>query len=198
MNSQQQRQPWDQIENEPSLWFKRFTAFRLMEPLRTVSEVFKQECAARGAKRKSKVPDGGWYDVAREWHWEERAAAWDAYQTAQQEQAIVKERAKVLKSRYALTHKRIQTLDRLAQKLLDYADDETKVWLLDVKAIGTGPSAERVDLVQFNDGLFREIRAHFADIAAELGERVKKTDTTITNLPKEYIGIDDDDDGSEP
>ena len=102
----------------------------------------------------------------------------------------------MLRSRYALAHKRIEELDRLAQKLIDYAKEEKNIWLLDVKAIGTGPDAERVDLVQFNDALFREIRAHFADIAAELGERVKKKDVTVTELPPNvYLGFDPDQDG---
>jgi len=129
--------------------------------------------------------------------WQERVREYDAEQARFQGEAILQERTKILKFRYALMHKRIEQLDRIAQKLLDYAEDEEKVWLPDVKAIGNGPGAERVDLVQFNDALFREIRAHFADIASELGERVKKTDTTVTVIPKTYLDLDPDEDGSE-
>ncbi len=48
---------------------------------------------------------------------------------------------------------------------------------------------ERVDLVQFNDALVREIRACLADIASEMGERVKKTEATLKDFPKVYINM---------
>lgn len=169
------------MDGEPLLWFQRFTRFRLMQPTRSISQVFQEENSKKLEKtRKSPEPDGTWYAKSKEWQWEERANAWDAYQTQEQEKIIAKEREQVIKFRYALMHKRVQQLDRLAQQLLDYAKEEDKVWMLDVKAIGNGPDAERVDLMRFNDALFREIRAHFADIAAELGERVKTTKQEIT------------------
>lgn len=169
------------MEGEPPLWYQRFTRYRLMEPTRSIAAVFQEENSKKLEKtRKSPEPDGTWYAKAREWQWDERVNAWDIHQSQEQEKIIAKEKEQVLKSRYALVHKRIEQLDRIAQKLLDYAEEEDKVWMLDVKAIGNGPDAERVDLVRFNDALFREIRAHFADIAAELGERVKTTKQEIT------------------
>ncbi len=53
---------------------------------------------------------------------------------------------------------------------MDMIKDPAKIWLPDVKSIGTGPTAERVDLVQFNAPLIRELRACLDDIAAELGD----------------------------
>ncbi len=79
---------------------------------------------------------------------------------------------RILTSGYALMHRRVEALDKLAKKLEGYLEDESKIWLADVKAIGL----ERVDLVQFNADLFKEYRATFADLASELGQRVKKTD----------------------
>jgi len=83
---------------------------------------------------------------------------------------------RILTSGYALMHRRVEALDRLAKKLEAYMEDEHNIWLPDVKSIGTGPTAERVDLVTFNDRLLSEYRATFADLASELGQRVKKTD----------------------
>ena len=86
-------------------------------------------------------------------------------------------------------------LNEQAEKLIAMIDDPSKVWVPDVKAIGSGPLAERVDLVQFNAALFHEIRATFDDIAKELGERVKKAEMKVT-LPKAYLEsaeeLDDD------
>ncbi len=79
---------------------------------------------------------------------------------------------RILTSGYALMHRRVEALDKLSKKLEAYLEDESKIWLLDVKAAGL----ERVDLVQFNADLFKEYRATFADLASELGQRVKKTD----------------------
>ena len=80
----------------------------------------------------------------------------------------------ILNDGYALMHRRVEALKNLSLKLEGYLAEEDKVWLPDVKAVGTGEFAERVDLVQFNDALIREYRATFADIASELGQRVKK------------------------
>jgi phage terminase small subunit len=88
--------------------------------------------------------------------------------------------AHILNAGYAAMHRRVEALDKLAKKLESYMEDEQKIWLPDVKAVGTGEFAERVDLVTFNDALISEYRATFADLAAELGHRVKKTKQEIT------------------
>jgi hypothetical protein len=95
-------------------------------------------------------------------------------------------------------HKRVEQLNTLVEGLIAMVGDENKVWVPDVKSVGTGPNAERVDLVQFNDALFREIRSHFADIAAELGERVKKSESTVHVLPKTYLDTEENEDGVDP
>jgi hypothetical protein len=89
---------------------------------------------------------------------------------------------RVLTSGYALMHRRVEALDKLSKKLEAYMEDEHNIWLPDVKSIGTGPTAERVDLVQFNDRLISEYRATFADLASELGQRVKKQEIEHSGL----------------
>lgn len=200
--SDEQQQIWARQAGEPLTWYRRFERYRLMEPIRSIAAVFQDEEREKKRDKPRTKPTGDWYEAAKKWRWDERVAAWDVYLDGQIEQQIAIERKKVLRSRYALAHKRIEELDRLAQKLIDYAKEEKNIWLLDVKAIGTGPDAERVDLVQFNDALFREIRAHFADIAAELGERVKKKELTgkdggPVEFEIELVGNSPDDDDSE-
>ena len=130
--------------------------------------------------------------------WQDRVRLYDAEQAKVQDVIIAEERARILKSRYALMHKRVELLDRKIQQLVDITDAEKGIWIPDVKSVGTGPDAERVDLVQFNSDAFKELREFLDDIAAELGERVKKADTTVTIVPKTYLDLDESEDGSEP
>lgn len=189
-----ERLPWHQQEHESLLWFRRFERYRLMEPVRSVAAVFREEI---GDIERTEPP-GRWYDETKKWKWEERAAAWDAHLVELEEKVIAQEREKVLRNGYALMHKRVETLNKLAEKLVAWTDEEDKVWLPDVKAIGTGPDAERVDLVQFNAQLFLLIERYFKGIAEELGERVKKKDITVTELPANVYLMDPDQDGVEP
>lgn len=190
-----EQQPWEQMEGEPLLWYKRFTRFRLMEPVRSIAAVFHEEKASKNPEKPRRNPDNDWYEAAKQWSWEERASAWDAVQIAHLEQSIASEKARVLLEGYAVMHRRVARLNAEVEQLLTYAQDESKVWMADVKAVGF----ERVDLVQFNASLFHEIREHFADIAAELGERIKKKEVSYKELPPDvYVGITEDDEGSEP
>lgn len=206
---------WNQQPGESALWFGRFERYRLMWP-HSIVEVYRDEWRTERRKARQGEDKGGkegvdstlesetpkeapgkWYEMASRFRWEERASAWDAEQMASIEQRITAERAQIALLPYAQMHRRVAALNEQAEQLLAMAKDPDKVWLPDVKAIGNGPLAERVDLVQFNAALFHEIRATFDDIAKELGERVKKSETTIKSLPKVYIDIDQDEDGSE-
>lgn len=184
---------WERQPNEPLTWHKRFTRFRLMEPVRSIAAVFQEEEAERNREKPRTKPTGDWYEIAKEWSWEERVAAWDEFLEEQTEKQLIAERKKVLKSGFAVMHKRVKELDAITTRLIGYLDDENNVWLPDVKAIGTGPHARQVDIVHFNSALFGEIRNYLGDIAAEMGERVKKNETAITSLPANvYIGFNPD------
>jgi hypothetical protein len=187
-----QQHPWERMPEESLLWYHRFEAFRLMEPVRSIAAVFREEEAEKNRGKPRTDPPGQWYEAAKQWRWEERAAAFDLHQDAEIEKRIVAERKKVLRSRFALQHKRIETLDRVAQQLLDYLEDEANVWLPDVKAV----AGERVDILRFNAPLLDSLRGYLGDIAAEKGERRAKNDVYIKELPKEY-NFDPDQDGVE-
>jgi hypothetical protein len=194
-DEQPQQQEWNQLPDESDLWFSRFTRFRLMQPVRKIPLVFQQEQAEenRGKQRNLRTdPPGEWYEIAKKWRWRERAAAWDAQSNADLEELIAAERAQIIKRGFALQHKRIQALDAMATHLLKEFSQKDKLWLPDVKAIGVGKDQERVDLITFNDALVRELRGCFADLASEMGERVKKTEATLKDFPKVYINMPDD------
>jgi hypothetical protein len=175
---------WKRQPEEPSGWYKRFTKFRLMEPDRKISKVFREEEQAAVKKGRTKparsLPNGTWYAQAQKWEWQARAEAWDAWVAGVLEKHIAREKAQVLTSGLALMHKRIEVLNGLAQQLLAYTADKHLVWLPDVKSVGTGSTARQVDLIRFNAELFSELRAMLADIAAEKGERVKTTKSELS------------------
>lgn len=205
---------WSRLPGETPLWFGRFECYRLMWP-HSIPHLYRLEWREqrrkeregeekRGKERKiditleleaPKEAPGKWYEMAAKWKWRERAAAYDASVTAKLEAEIEPERARVLVEGFAQVHRRIAILNAKALQLLAMTEDPNKVWLPDVKSVGTGEFAERVDLVQFNSALFHELRATFADIAAELGERVKKKELAITELPANVYGFDPDQDG---
>lgn len=193
--SDEQPKLWERMENEPPIWYRRFERFLFMFPKRSVAAVFHEENSKKLEKtRKNDDPDGTWYEKAKEWRWDERAQAWDDEQFAEE----MKSAARVRRSGFALQHKRILALQELVDGLIDESKIQERVWLPDVKAIGNGPEAERVDLVQFNDALFKEIREYITDIAEEMGERVKKKDISIKALPPNvYIGFNPDEDGTD-
>lgn len=182
---------WEKQEGEPAIWFRRFERYRLMFPRRSVAAVYHEEHPQTNPDKPRQKPGHDWYDIANRWHWQERAEAWDAHEFAEEEKIKVR----VMRSGFALQHNRILMLQEQLRALLARTKDEQQVWIPDVKAVGF----TQVDLVQFNDALFKEIREFTTDIAEEMGERVKKKDVTVTQLPPDrYDGIGPDEDGSVP
>lgn len=112
--------------------------------------------------------------------WAERATAFDATWEARKNA----ERQAVMDYGLALDYERVRRLLRLADFLeaqlyeQGEAGEFHNVWLPDVKAIGSGEFAERVDIERFNGSLLAEYRAVLDDIAKETGGRIKKTDIT--------------------
>ena len=109
----------------------------------------------------------------------------------------------VMESGLALDHERVVRLKDLAHFLLDEIektntvtiedDDGEKVktedgqrpnvWLADVKQIGSGEHAERVDIVRYNSAIFSDLRGLLDDLAKETGGRVIKQDHTTDGKP---------------
>jgi hypothetical protein len=76
--------PWDRLPDEPKRWFTRFTAFRLAGAGRTIESVWRNEPKRSNAKR----PSSTWAQRVKEFHWWDRAEAWDQHMTAQAEAAL--------------------------------------------------------------------------------------------------------------
>lgn len=177
MVSDKQVNSWDRQPSEPLLWYRRFTALRLMSPVRSIAAVYQQE-SNNDEKVRSNAP-GRWYEVARRWNWEARCTAFDEHQTLELEAQLAAEKKKVLSEGYALVHERVKTLNVLAKKLVaDIA--KGKMYRNDVRSIGTGKDARQVNVELFEEGVIRELRACLDDIAKELGERVRVSKQEIT------------------
>lgn len=70
--------PWERIDGEPHRWFRRFEAYRLMGPGRSLVAACNQERVAAG-KRESPQAPGSWRAAARDWGWKARAESWDQH-----------------------------------------------------------------------------------------------------------------------
>lgn len=140
-----------------------------------------------------------------EFDWQLRASAYDAELEAEKNE----KRRQVFEQGLALDYERVTKLKRLAsfleKQILDEIDaalsvnapyspppgfENYKVWLPDVKQIGSGEDAERVDIVRFNAALISEFRAALDDLAKETGGRRQKVDHLISNL--DYRRLTDD------
>ena len=110
-------------------------------------------------------------------NWQDRVGERDAEIAVAYFEAIKK---KAMDASYAFWPKRVHDLIDLAELLYDEINTVDKRWVPDVKQIGGGEYAERVDIVRFNSPLIREFREALDDIAAEMGERVKSVRADIT------------------
>lgn len=146
------------------------------------------------------VPITGSIGTLKHWStdygWMERASAYDATWEARK----TAEREAVLGYGLAHDYERVRRLYRLAAMLeaqiyeRGIYGDLHNLWVPDVKSIGTGEFAERVDIERFNSALLEQYRKVLEDIAKETGGRVAKTDITSggKEIPVLIIGMDVD------
>lgn len=109
-----------------------------------------------------------------EFNWQERAAEYDQRIEAEKDEAARAYRAAIMEEGFALDHERVKSLKRLAKHLQREIRNEQRVWLPDVKQIGAGEHAERVDIIRFNSALIDQFRGTLDDIAKEVGGRKQK------------------------
>lgn len=113
-----------------------------------------------------------------DYDWKQRASLYDAELEAQRNE----KRRKEFEAGLALDYERVNSLKRLANRL----EDELKqyLWLDDVKSVGSGENAERIDLIRFNSALVEQYRATLDDIAKETGGRKVRTENLNIDLSK--------------
>jgi len=124
-------------------------------------------------------------DTLKNWskrfRWQERASEFDASWEARKNA----EREAILGYGLAHTYERVRKLYRLADLLESQIYERGELgalhnlWLPDVKAIGSGEFAERVDIERFNSPLLEQYRKVLEDIAKEVGGRVQKQEVSV-------------------
>lgn len=148
----EEREAWEQLEGEPNLWYGRFALYRLLGPKRSLRLAHRQEVTK--SRQKPQYLPGSWHDASQQWNWRERAEAWDAARLEELEF----EANQVLSEGLALMHERVKVLKKRADKLDKMLEKEKK------------PSSYMIE----------QWRGLLADIAEEMGERVKTTKQDIT------------------
>ena len=112
--------------------------------------------------------------------WQERAAAYDARLEADKDART----AEIMQSGLAVAHERVVKLKDLAGflegQLYEQGEDGVyhNVWLPDVKQIGSGLDAERVDIERFNAPIIEQYRGTLDDLAKETGGRKERHEVT--------------------
>jgi len=131
------------------------------------------------APTRSRATLWGW---SSRYGWAGRAAAYDqALDDAKTARA-----QEVMASGLALAHERVVELKELAAFLKGQLYEQGRdgvyhnVWLPDVKQVGSGKDAERVDLERFNAALIEQYRATLDDLARETGGRKQEHQVDLT------------------
>lgn len=155
LQQQIERDAWDQLDDEPDSWFYKFSQFRLLGPRRSMRKVYRIWREEKyGQDMKEHTAPAIWAEKAKQYHWVERAHAWDVARLEEKEE----EAEKVYSEGLSLAHNRVDHLKKLAQKMEDY--------LLDKRTTRLSPH------------LIEQLRGTYDDIAKELGQRVKETRLT--------------------
>lgn len=99
--------------------------------------------------------------------------------------------SEALNSGFAVKENRIAAMNELATKIFEELLGEGgKLWLQNVKGIGSGPDYERVEYEEFNRSGVEALRGLMDDIATEVNQRIRRTDVTTKDKPIQGSGLD--------
>lgn len=141
-------------------------------------------------QKSNKRATGCWVKWSSLYQWVVRAAERDKEQERIKDEVLKAEIEKIMSTGYAAVHKRVKHLDKLAKRQWKDMQKRELVWLPDVKQIGGGEFAERVDIIRYNAGLDEQFRKSLEDIAKETGGRVTKQEVSGPNggpLPIQFL-----------
>ena len=150
------------MADEPNRWYQQFERYRLLGPTRSLLAAYNQWRIEKSRKASTSCTKS-WRVMAEQWRWQARAEAWDKHCSDQASARAEAERVEVLASGFAQRHARVRALDELAQLLLEDTLEGLR-----------GMNDKR----WFSAAQVRELRGLLDDLAAEMGERVKRADIT--------------------
>lgn len=129
--------------------------------------------------------------------WQARANAYDSEIERQKTAELEARRKEAMLTGLALDYERVLKLKHLADTLAGEIWDNDgefirdAVWLPDVKSIGSGEYAERVDIVRFNKAILDEFREILNDLAKETGGRRESPGTQDNPLFNVEMTLDE-------
>jgi len=151
--------------------------FLRMGPGRSLRDLWRQY----NKSEQNQTPTRSWGTLAAwssRYEWASRAEVYDLQLEADKNER----RDEIMASGLALVHERVDKLKWLADFLEEQINEQGEdgvyhnVWLPDVKQIGSGEYAERVDIERFNAALISEYRATLDDLAKETGGRKQRVE----------------------
>ena len=169
-----EQEPWARHEGEPNNWYSRFLSYLQMGPSRSLLGAINAESVQKSSKKFNGTPQP-WLDAFKKWHWKERAEAWDEYR-----------RKQVFTQGNAYDLARIEKLSKYSERLEQQID-----LMLD-------SLPKKIKKPWFNQFLYEKYLQSLEALAAETGGRVKKSEVSVKELPKVYVDLEPDEDGSEP
>jgi len=126
--------------------------------------------------------------------WVKRAEQYDAMIEEEKTQIALD----MMRSGLALDYERVDKLkslfDLLFGELMEEGEDGLlhNLWLPDVKSIGSGEFAERVDIERYNSPIIGDLRGLLDDLAKETGGRVKMQEVKHAGEIKGYVSFSPD------
>jgi len=154
---------WEQMEDEPGLWYQRFEVYRAMGIRRSVRGCW--DIRRRGDEKDTlngKAPSANWNQNAIKWQWKQRALEWDRHLAAADHEAEEYERQEA-------RNQRIQSLGDLKSGVL-----------LDLQTAGVGEMDEKQAKAQLP-----QLRMmYFAILQAERLEYGEATDIVDDSATK--------------
>lgn len=106
------RKPWDIQDGEPIIWYQRFEKYRTLGVHRSLEKLWQSLPGPHGLN----VPNR-WYQIANDYNWRDRAAAWDVFQIAEKRREFADEAQEDKRTRLRIIkgarNKLLQALDQL-------------------------------------------------------------------------------------
>lgn len=150
------------------------------------------------------APTQSWTTLSswcQRYSWVARAADWDRKEAARIADEYEARRREIMETGLAQVHERVGKLVTIFDRLYEDFGDDSNLWMVEKKGIGSADNFQVVEVVRFNAGLVSEMRGLLDDIASEVGGRPRKTELTgknggpirSTTTPIDITKLDGDD-----
>lgn len=127
------------------------------------------------------------YHYSWDYGWAIRANIYDARMESEKDKVAIE----ILHTGLAESNARVRELKRMAELLAEEIARPGRLYLHDVKQIGSGKFARRVKLLRFNSPLVEQYRGVLDDIAKEVGGRKGSSDHGPVSISVRLKGLNE-------